>query len=587
MASDARTCARPAGHEQGSSGQRSDRAGNGRASGDQAVRARDTAVRRAGGVARGARGVPAAPPHDPAQNRVRMLAIQRVAGNAAAVELSRRGVLQRDPQARATQAGSTSASGTPVNTFARVGMVDPFLAVRSRRDPRPIYTSSDPLFVHDVYFNDRVLVLERFPQSWVRIRLDDGRTGYVNEQYLFIGAPDPDAKLYRTRSGDTALAIAQREYNCGEWGKDGRFFTNVLVHVNRGGGRRDRGIYKEDPDATWKTTKVKAGYYIWIPSEDFARSLAGVVSSGSITYELWQGVKGFVGFMVGLVEGVAGAVVDLITGLIDAVSSIVSALAKVIRDGVSSTIDDIKSMLAGLKPAEIASRIWRGFVERWTSPDAWEKWKFRGVVVGTILAEIVMAVLSGGGALLAKAAAKFGRLGSIIRRSKAARKVLEVADRASDRIPGVRTVKRRLKERRRRRLGRMSIGDVLADPRALAGASPDDVARLFPSGTWTRQATRGRSSGWRWQHKEAGSELQIRYSGGETGRHFRDPSGNGLPYWHISVSNGKPPKLWVGPDGTLYTKPPTYRGGRVVTGSAEPFSGRLEIPASLRSKLGL
>lgn len=556
---------------------------------DRTVDGRNGAVSLVEPAAKHHAGVSAVqPPRDGARGPGEMLAIQRLAGNAAAVKIARRAGLRRDARVGiAPSSGGSAVSGTPINKFARVGMVDPFLAVRSRRDPRPIYTSSDPLFVQDLYFNDRVFVLERFPQSWVKLRLDDGRTGYVNEQYLFVGAPEPDAKLYKTRSGDTALAIAQREYNCGEWGKDGRFFTNVLVHVNRGDGEADRGIYKEDPGGSWKTTRVKAGYYIWIPSGSFARSLAGVVSSGSITYELWQGVKGFVGFMVGLGEGVATAITDLVTGLIDVVSSVISAVAKVIRDGVSSTIDAFKSMLARIDPAELASAMWRGFVKRWTNPDAWEKWKFRGVVVGTILAEIVMAVFSGGGALLAKAAAKFGKLGSLIRKSKAARKVLDAADKASERIPGVRKIRRKLKERRRRKLGRMSVGALLANPKVLAGATPDDVAGLFPSTTWTRQATRGRSSGWRWQHKDAGSALQIRYSGGETGRHFRDPGGNGLPYWHISVSNGKPPKLWIGPDGTVYTKPPTYRGGRVVPGSAEMFSGRLEIPTSLRRKLGI
>jgi hypothetical protein len=95
--------------------------------------------------------------------------------------------------------------------------------------------------------------------------------------------------------------------------------------------------------------------------------------------------------------------------------------------------------------------------------------------------------------------------------------------------------------------------------------------------------TRGRSGGSRWADDE--SDVHVRYSEGQSGRHFRDEDGNGLPYWHISIANGNPSQLWVGPDGTVYSKPPTYRSGKPVSG--EIFDETLELPDRLRQQDGM
>jgi hypothetical protein len=340
-------------------------------------------------------------------------------------------------------------------------MVTPFLGVRREMDPRPLAGDNDPLLLQRLDFNARVFVLAEYARNWVRLRTDEGVEGFVDRNYLFIGAPEPEAKLYRTQAGDTALGIAQQQYHCGEWGKDGRFFTNVLVHVNEGEGDPRRGIYKEDTNGSWATTKVRAGYWIWIPSEGFARSLAGVVSSGSISYELWQKLKGFVGFLVGLVDGFITAFTSLVTGIVDLASSVIDFVVKIVRDGITSTIDEIKSIIEKLNPKDIVAAIWRNFVDRWNAGDAWERWRFRGEVVGTLIAEILMAFFSGGSALIAKAAAKFGKLGSMIRESKAVGRIVRAAESARDRLPGIKTLRRGLRERAQAEGGVPDIGEMV------------------------------------------------------------------------------------------------------------------------------
>jgi hypothetical protein len=297
-------------------------------------------------------------------------------------------------------------------------------------------------------------------------------------------------------------------------------------------------------------------------------------------------VKGFVGFIVGLIDGFVSALTDLVTGLVDLVSSIIDVVVKVVRDGITATIDEIKSLISKLDPAEIALAIWGNFVNRWKAADAWERWKFRGMVIGTLVAELLMAIFSGGGALVAKIASKFGKLGTLIKNSKTVAKVLAAADKATDRIPGAKKLKQKARERfgsRKLRIARAI--ELFSDPAALAGKLPAEVAHLFPSPAWRRGATSGRSSGVKFElvGPRGGQMATVRWSGGETGRHFRGAGGTGQPYWTITSSGGTPSKLWVGPDGALYTKPPVYKAGRVDPADpAVVYSGSIDLPDNIK-----
>lgn len=311
-------------------------------------------------------------------------------------------------------------AGRPVGRYARVGRVDPHLSVRSEMDARQVTMLPDPLVVDTLAFNDRVFVLEAYPQDWVKVRTDNGNVGYTYAKKLFIGMPDPRAQLHQIQSGETALGIAQRTYKCGEWGRDGRFFVNVLVAVNApiGDPSQQRGIFKRDGGDTdavdsWKDAELLAGYWIWLPSEAFARGLAGSVSSGSISYEAWQAVEGLVGFAVGVLEGVASALVDLVMGIVDLVSMIIDLVVDVARNGIAAKARELRDFFEKLDVAEIASAMWADFEKRWNAPDAYARWHFRGTVVGMVLAEVAMAVLTGGSTLALKIAGKAGQLAKL------------------------------------------------------------------------------------------------------------------------------------------------------------------------------
>ncbi len=168
------------------------------------------------------------------------------------------------------------AAGTLVN---ELGIVAP--EANLRPDPS---TDNQPL--KQLVLNTKVQIIKDLEGGWSYISTEAGDTGYVASYLVRRGLPEPGAVLHKIESGESAIGIAERYYRekANKWGQDLRYYVNVLVHVNGGAGDGTKGIYTPHAGAGWQETQVRSGYYIWIPSSDFAKTLQGVVGSASITY---------------------------------------------------------------------------------------------------------------------------------------------------------------------------------------------------------------------------------------------------------------------------------------------------------------
>ncbi len=172
----------------------------------------------------------------------------------------------------------------------RVGIVnwDGELQVRLRSSPD---TKADNV-VTTLAFNTHVQVIKRFAGDWLFVSTQSGDLGYVAARYVWMDLPEPNADLHRVKPGcpGTAIAIAECYYGAyaHHWGQDLRFYVNVLAWAN----------HVSVPDTTdgWRKVQFQAGKLIWIPSHDFARSLQGVVNSGSLSYNVADalGVASFI-----------------------------------------------------------------------------------------------------------------------------------------------------------------------------------------------------------------------------------------------------------------------------------------------------
>ena len=147
-------------------------------------------------------------------------------------------------------------------------------------------------------FNTRVQIAKEMDGGWYSISTEDGDTGYVAAHLIKKGLPEPSSRLHKVESGESAIGIAEKYYksNAAQWGQDLRYYVNVLVYVNKGIGDPSKGIYTASAKDGWKEAQVKSGYYIWIPGVEYAKSLQGVVESGSITYGIQQGIENTIGF---------------------------------------------------------------------------------------------------------------------------------------------------------------------------------------------------------------------------------------------------------------------------------------------------
>ena len=314
------------------------------------------------------------------------------------------------------------------------------------------------------------------------------KTVFVNN----ISPADPTADIYKVKPGDTALGIAQEHYSSFvKPGHDARYFIGVIAWANGRGSDKNKGIYHKDgkdvsnwetnwfSTSSWEKCSVVAERWIWIPSANLAKQLENTITDGSLTNGLWSKVKdvaevvaGGAAFIGGIVAGAIKSIWDLVTGLVD----LGKILVKTIRSLITgSIVSDIKELIGTLSKVDFGDLIIKGFEnlkKKWNGGTLVEKWYFRGKVVGYILAEILMLFFSGGAAA-AKWAGKFGKLGSVLKKSAAiarfANKTQKIVDKGGD---AVRYAQKALKSKR---------ADAISDAGKLSDEAAD-VGKLAKSG---------------------------------------------------------------------------------------------------------
>lgn len=213
--------------------------------------------------------------------------------------------LQREPQPKTSQANPAKIpTGNAIN---RLGGVITAAGVDFKETPDPsakIISTLPP--------GIRFVVLEELDGGWCKVllksdnlilgqlyspnaeKIDPNTEKFVNKDGKNIGfvakdmitlAPDPDARLHYIQTNQSPIGIAEKYYSSAvKRDEDLRFYVNVLHHVNP----------KSIPNPSgndWKQTKALEGLWMWVPGIAFAKSLHGVVKSGSITGGAYDAVR--------------------------------------------------------------------------------------------------------------------------------------------------------------------------------------------------------------------------------------------------------------------------------------------------------
>lgn len=169
--------------------------------------------------------------------------------------------------------------------------------------------------------------------------------GYVQGFRVNIDLPEPAARLYQIKPGDTAERLAVQEFSAAvRDGHDLRYYENVLLAVNR-----DRAGIKgafQDPGVLGggaNNIQLEAGRRIWLVSPAHARALEGKVPDGSLTGGLYAKTqRGF------------GHIEDLVQSVTDSPQSF-GAVAGEYADAIKDHLPEIIGITAGFILAESAS----------------------------------------------------------------------------------------------------------------------------------------------------------------------------------------------------------------------------------------
>jgi hypothetical protein len=406
----------------------------------------------------------------------RLLRLQRTAGNRAVTGAvagtgAAVAVQRADPPGTAppgVAAPSADFLGAEWTQVAKPGLVYKEEGVFLRDRPLPGSQSGQ---LARLLQNTRVTIVRSQPVSgWYAVRVQggrhDGSFGYAAQSHVRDDLPDAGALMHRVTSGETLGRLVQNHPQYASYdirtGDDARSIAMAVYVANRetGGVRLDEerfaaqnswwedlldtaDAYRRETRRIYQSVDLLSGRLIWLPGTTYIDALK---SSGIIPSRAdWKNAaieagKSIGGFSVGLVDGFLGAFADAVEGLYDLGASIVDLVIDVVRGEALRKAQELYDYFDGLTPAELrelaesvvvnlvsalASSLDQ-FLDRWNAASPYDSWHFRGVVTGTVLAEVAMALLSGGAANAAKWLGKFGRLGNRLR---------GLVDRVADRIP--------------------------------------------------------------------------------------------------------------------------------------------------------
>jgi hypothetical protein len=130
--------------------------------------------------------------------------------------------------------------------------------------------------------------------------------GYVQGLRIVLDLPEPLAELRQLVGGETPEGLAKEKFgHAVRDGHDLRFYENVLLYVNKG--RKGISGTFQDPSALGggaNRIQLHAGHRIWLVSAEFAKSLEGVVPSGSFTGGAIAKAKRFAGHVQDILHSV-------------------------------------------------------------------------------------------------------------------------------------------------------------------------------------------------------------------------------------------------------------------------------------------
>lgn len=264
-------------------------------------------------------------------------------GNASTVRASATtGAATGSPSPRAT---SDALVDPPVEGINKMGFIDNSDGANIRTGP----AESGGVTVRDQPLppTTRVFVGGTHPntKSWWYVTAQLDQTffrGYVQGLRVNTDLPEPTAKLYQVKVGDTAERLAVQEFSTAiRDGHDLRYYENVLLFVNKDKNRAGVTGAFQDPGLFGggaNNVQLVAGHRIWLVSPAYAHALESVVPSGSLTGGAIAKLKRFLGHIEDILQSIAEAPEHL--------GEVAGEYAQAIRDHIVEIVGVIAAFVA-------------------------------------------------------------------------------------------------------------------------------------------------------------------------------------------------------------------------------------------------
>ncbi len=312
-----------------------------------------------------------------------------------------------------------------------------------------------------LYYNDAVHVIAEDNCNGHYFVVGGGVTGWINKSYVAMGMPDYMADIHHITEPDLTTILKQHYVDTGKWSlKTGNDYTTLAAAVLAANAGRS-GIsvdwekaqqWKDDNKlrnfadpwmadnfALYAASKVVIGSNIWLPPAGYIKLLqeSGVVGARPAALNLAVAAgKALTGFSIGLQAGIYGDLWGMLTGLWDTAKGIIDAIKGVLDGSLFMSIKDIYDKVKDMSPEkalEMAMSVINmgkagisDFMANWNHGDEYKMMFFRGKIIGSIVTEIVLAVVTVGESIAVQLIGKLGKY--FPKLAGIASKVLKVAD---------------------------------------------------------------------------------------------------------------------------------------------------------------
>lgn len=288
--------------------------------------------------------------------------------------------------------------------------------------------------------------------GWIKIQTKDGKTGWIEEKYIIKLAPnnilDALTKLSyvvpphsKSESLEQLTVRLYPDYNL-RIGDDLRTIVHAFSILNDG----NPAIYYQGGSDTWWRDKVldrdmaetrkiyasirmRAGKIVRFPTEayiDMLKKQHRVGQRPDWKNEAITIGKQIIGFVDGVIAGFTGAGVDLVTGLWDLLKSIFTGeIFRLAYDLYKEFKDDFINKAWSLLKAIVGEPL-EAIRKDLSSPNPMKQFYSIGKIVGYVLFEVVLFILTSGGSLVGKIG-KLQKVQELLQRSKVLKKIVDKA----------------------------------------------------------------------------------------------------------------------------------------------------------------